>query len=379
MPKTVKSEIGRTSINEQVRMKLWAVSGGRCEICNRLVYSDTHYGVDGNFGELAHIHAVSPNGPRHKYGMTCDEKNDIAKLMLLCEEHHHLIDTNPENYPDDFLVRKKLQHEERIRALTEISDEQSCRIVTYFSNIDNAEVFTSESLLKGAAHLAGYYPKQDPIIKLHKDTNNRYIPARSAFENKALELEYQFNNWFDSIVKEKDTVALFALAPQPLLFKLGTLLNDQYNVKVFQRHRTGHMWAWIDRCEPIDYQFNLTRVSGSGIVALVIDLSAPITDERIVSSIGDATIYHITIPEPCRGFVKTEAVQDAFVSVYRTAMEKVKNDNPGCLRLNVFMAMPNSLVIRAGMDYMPKADLPITLFDLANLSDGFFEALNVGG
>ena len=30
-------------------MKLWAVSGGRCELCNRLLYSDQHFGIDGNF------------------------------------------------------------------------------------------------------------------------------------------------------------------------------------------------------------------------------------------------------------------------------------------------------------------------------------------
>ena len=66
----VNSEIGRTSIDEKVRMRLWAVSGGRCELCNRLLYQDLVFGCDGNFGEMAHIHAVSEGGPRHKYGMT---------------------------------------------------------------------------------------------------------------------------------------------------------------------------------------------------------------------------------------------------------------------------------------------------------------------
>ena len=127
----MNSCIGRTTIDEKVRMKLWAISGGRCEMCNRLLYSDLHYGNDGNFGELAHIHAVSEGGPRHKFGMTPEEKNNIENLMLLCEEHHHMIDNNPNDYSDGTLTRTKQAHEERIRRVTEISEEQSCRIACY--------------------------------------------------------------------------------------------------------------------------------------------------------------------------------------------------------------------------------------------------------
>ena len=135
----VNSEIGRTSIDEKVRMRLWAVSGGRCELCNRLLYQDLVFGCDGNFGEMAHIHAVSEGGPRHKYGMTPEEKNSINNLMLLCEEHHHMIDTTPEDFGEGLLLKKKQMHESRIREVTNIPSEQSCRLVSYFSNIDNQQ------------------------------------------------------------------------------------------------------------------------------------------------------------------------------------------------------------------------------------------------
>lgn len=362
-------------------MKLWAVSGGRCELCNRLLYSDQHFGIDGNFGQLAHIHAVSVGGPRHKYGMTADEKNDISNLMLLCADHHHLIDSKPSDYSDGLLLRKKAQHEERIRLVTEIGNEQSCKIVTYFSNIDNAEVYASESLLRAATISAGLYASQDPVIQLHRDTRTRYIPSKDEFVSKAAELELQFRQWFDGIIKKQDAVALFALAPQPLLFKLGTLFNDQYNLRVFQCHREGHKWAWKTSSEAIRYSFNKTKCSAnSSNVALVIDLSASITDNRITSAIGnDVAIYHISTPEPNRSFVKTEDIQNAFVPVFRCAMETIKNENPACTRINVFMSMPQSLAIRAGMDYMPKADLPLILFEQDSANNGFFETITIGG
>ncbi len=380
MPNRINSNIGRTSIDEKVRMKLWAVSGGRCELCNRLLYSDIHYGYDGNFGEMAHIHAVSEGGPRHKVGMTREEKNRIENLMLLCEEHHHMIDSNPENYSDGTLMQRKRQHEERIRRVTEIPEEQSCRIVSYFSNIDQSEVFSSDALLHFAVVSAGLYPKQEPTIQLHRGIPMRYTPSKDSFDEKSRELERQFKDWFDSL-KVEDAVALFALAPQPLLFKLGTLISDQHNVYVFQNHRDGHKWAWKKNADDVEYLLKKTRsIPDPTNVALAMDLSAEIIDSRIIRTVGErANIYHLTIAMPNRTFVETQKIQDDFVVKFREAMELIKNENQKNERIDVFMAMPASLVIRAGMDYMPKSDIPLVLYEQASADGGFFETLTIGG
>lgn len=115
-------------------------------------------------------------------------------------------------------------------------------------------------------------------------------------------------------------------------------------------------------------------------MALVLDLSASVADDRIISALGESvSIFHITLPAPCRTFVTSKKVQDDFVSVFRVAMEHIKNLRPSPVILHIFPAMPSSLVIRAGMDYMPKADLPVVLYEQADQADGFFEALIIGG
>lgn len=375
----VKSEIGRTSIKEPVRMRLWAVSGGRCEMCNRILFQDLVYGHDGNFGEMAHIHAVSDGGPRHKYGMTEDEKNNIDNLMLLCAEHHHMIDTYPEDFGEGLLLKKKKAHEDRIRQVTGIPSEQSCRTVTYFSNIDNQAEFSSDRMLREAVLLSGRVPMQEPTIDLSEDSVTKYVPTKAIFEQKAQDLETQFRIWFNEVIKSKDSVGIFALAPQPLLFKLGTLINDQYNTVAFQCHRSGHKWAWPNHNEEIHFDFICTKEGASEKVALVIDLSATVLDDRITSVLGEnATIFHITMDNPCRTFVTSEAVQDDFVQVYRNAMEYIKNLRPAPAEIHLFQVVPNSLAVRAGMDYMPKADLPVVLYEQANQADGFFEAVTIG-
>lgn len=70
MGKDESSEIKRTQIHEAVKLRLWGMSAGRCEICNKLLYLDSRYGDDANFAENAHIHAVGKTGPRHVDDMT---------------------------------------------------------------------------------------------------------------------------------------------------------------------------------------------------------------------------------------------------------------------------------------------------------------------
>lgn len=376
----VNSEIGRTSIDEKVRMKLWAVSAGRCEMCNKLLYEDSTFGIQGNFGENAHIHAVSVNGPRHKYGMSSEDKNDISNLMLLCAEHHHMIDTHPEEFVDGLLMKYKINHESRIRNVTDIRDDQSCRMVAYFSDIDRQEEFYKEQLFKDAVIADNKLPMQQPVIPLHAQTNTRYEATKRSFELKSQELERNFKQWFDSIVKAEESIAVFSLAPQPLLIKLGTLINDQYNAVVFQCHREGHKWTWKDSEEHAEFFIKKTHEGDLKEVALVVDLSAQVVDDRIISKLGkDIPIYHLTIANPNRNFVTNKNIQNDFIHVFRSSMEYIKNIRPQPTRVHLFPVMPNSLAIKLGMDFMPKTDLPLLIYEQANVNDGFFETITIGG
>ena len=152
-------------------------------------------------------------------------------------------------------------------------------------------------------------------------------------------------------------------------------------VQVFQCHRTGHKWAWKQDADSVDYILSITRtVSEPANVALVMDLSAEIVDTRILSAVGEQTkIYHLTIATPNGNFVQTPEIQNQFVVKFREAMEAIKNENPQIDCIRVFMAMPASLAVRAGMDFMPKADVPLVLYEQATADDGFFEALTIGG
>lgn len=83
-----------TSITTKKQNLIWAVSGGRCEYegCNRILHIDILTKKKYNSAYIAHIVADKPDGPRGdtvRSKLLCD---DISNLMLLCNEHHNLIE-----------------------------------------------------------------------------------------------------------------------------------------------------------------------------------------------------------------------------------------------------------------------------------------------
>ncbi|MEM6783837.1 MAG: HNH endonuclease, partial [Bacteroidota bacterium] len=62
--------------------------------------------------EMCHIRAASPGGPRYDEHQPEDERNGEENLLLLCPTHHSLVDQIPDEYPVDWLVSIKRQHEQ---------------------------------------------------------------------------------------------------------------------------------------------------------------------------------------------------------------------------------------------------------------------------
>lgn len=101
--------------------KICALAGGFCmfETCRRwLLTADS---VEGTviLGEIAHIVAESEEGPRGKSVLTKEERNRESNLMLVCNNHHQLIDSKPASYTVERLHAMKEAHVARVKGLGE--------------------------------------------------------------------------------------------------------------------------------------------------------------------------------------------------------------------------------------------------------------------
>ena len=69
-------------------------------------------------GEIAHIKADSPGGPRYDPDQSENERQGLDNLMVLCPQHHKIIDLDPTTYSVDILMRMKAAHESKQHQMT---------------------------------------------------------------------------------------------------------------------------------------------------------------------------------------------------------------------------------------------------------------------
>jgi hypothetical protein len=88
--------------------------------------------------KICHIEAASKEGPRWNSGMTDDDRRHYKNLILLCDEHHVIID-NKENevrYKRELLWEWKMLHVEKMSAL--LNKETALQKAIFaISNLDN--------------------------------------------------------------------------------------------------------------------------------------------------------------------------------------------------------------------------------------------------
>jgi hypothetical protein len=109
------------NIPDKEMKALIALSGGVCAFpgCNKWLLEQGNADDDAAFlGEMAHIIADSRQGPRGVSPMSDEDRDKHTNLILLCGDHHTIIDAQPRTYSVSVLRRIKEDHEGRIRRAT---------------------------------------------------------------------------------------------------------------------------------------------------------------------------------------------------------------------------------------------------------------------
>jgi len=92
-------------LSEKTIKKLFALSGNVCAYpgCSAQIIAPGGEVV----GEICHIAARSPGGPRYNAAQTPHERDGYENLILLCGEHHKVVDASPEQWTSPNLTAIK--------------------------------------------------------------------------------------------------------------------------------------------------------------------------------------------------------------------------------------------------------------------------------
>jgi len=359
---------------------LWGRAAGRCEFsgCNRPLSYHSKTKEDVNLAEAAHIIGFSEYGPRGEEELSEELGCDISNLMLLCRECHKTIDANNRDYPVDLLRKMKETHEQRIEIVTGIDAEKQSHILLYGANVGHHS--SPLSYRKAAwAMIPDWYPAEKTAISLglvnssflDRDNDFWRIESKQLRSMVAMQVRPRLANG------EIRHISIFAFAPQPLLMLLGFLLSDIPAAEVYQLHREPQDWRWQEYPNNFEY---VVQEPGEikGDPALVLSLSATIADDRITAVLGDdVDVWRMAVPEPSNDFLKSRQQLRQFRTTMRTLLDKIKTLHGEEAVLHVFPAVPVAIAVEFGRIIMPKADLPIKIYDQNRERGGFTYALEL--
>lgn len=361
---------------------LWGKAAGRCEFsgCNKPLWKSSVTQEQVNIAQKAHIYAFSSDGPRGNRGIPREKLNDLDNLMLVCHECHEKMDKEKDGgrYTVAVLQAMKARHERRVEIVTGIGEDKGSSVLLYGANIG---AHSSPLRFADAARalFPERYPADDRAIELGL-VNSAGQDRDVAFwlvESKNLVTLFEKRVRERLATGEVEYLSIFALAPQPLLVLLGTLLTDIPRADVFQLHREPVGWGWPAAASPATFEVQEPEPSG-GPAALVLSLSATITDDRITTVIGrDARIWTVTIPSPHNDFMKSRGQLADFRTLMRPLLDRIKVRHGQNTPLHIFPAAPVSVAVELGRVRMPKADMPWRIYDQVNALGGFVPAFSI--
>jgi hypothetical protein len=336
-----------------------------------------------NGAYVAHIIADRPNGPRGDPNLSDQLSGDISNLMLLCDLHHRLVDREGlAEHPTDRLRAMKMGHEARIEIATSIAPEKQSHVLLYGANV--GEQASPVEFFKAARGMSpAWFPAEARGIQLgiRNSAAADHDAAFWADESRHLQRQFETQVRGRLHLGELRHLSVFAVAPQPLLVLLGSMLSDIPAAQVYQlRREPSPGWAWQDDESTDDEPFMVARPSKDGnSVALALSISARVTNERIHAVLGeDVAIWQVTIARPHNDFLRSRAQLRAFRQTVRPLLDEIKERSPRGEPIHVFPAAPVSACVELGRVHQPKAHPTLRLYDANNRLGGFVHALDVG-
>jgi hypothetical protein len=203
--------MSRKDISAPEKHILYMKSGGFCafpECGKKLVEKPTAKDKAAILGEVAHIVADSRQGPRGKEPLSTANRGKHPNLILLCRNHHKIIDSQLNTYSVAVLRQMKYDHETKVEdLLTKVPSPSSIQLisekiqstilqVTHLPQAVYAAPCAFNQLEKNEVKKRINYPFRD-------NDNAPYILAPFVLKDKklyAFENLEQPNNLFSSVI-----------------------------------------------------------------------------------------------------------------------------------------------------------------------------------
>jgi len=295
--------------------------------------------------------------------------------MLLCDVHHRVIDRDKKlEHTVQLLSEMKREHEDRIEVVTAIIQDRGTYPLRYSAKIATNEALISASDLHLAIVEEGRFPVRGGNIDLDLIGLDYSEDEPDYWAVHLRNLRTSFREKVSGRTERGEIkhLTVAALAPIPLLVELGRLLSDIRAVDVRQLLRNPKGLKWDSSSSPLDFEVVKATPSKANSVALKIEISADIADERITRVFSEA-IPIWSIHSSVRGNDVLRRSDDlaTFARVFRTTLDQIRHVHGPDVDVHLFPAVPASSAVEMGRGWQPKAHPTLRVYDENRRLGGF--------
>lgn len=212
-----KEEYKQMGISLKAQKMLWGRAANRCafpDCSQELVIESIETNAASFIGEVCHIIAKEPSGPRRTPSLQSEELDEYSNLILLCRNHHKMVDDQPDIYTIQCLRDMKKTHEEWVRkSLNQFDAAKQYDEEIYAAyteewvkrcDLDNWKAWSSHVLGGGQPQMS--YSRDKELEELRewlfsRIWPGRYIELEAAYKN-FLHVLIDFQNIFRRHAKE---------------------------------------------------------------------------------------------------------------------------------------------------------------------------------
>lgn len=378
------------AITESTAFQVWHAAAARCmyQGCGEDLGITALTTKAAKKAYLAHIVASDPGGPRGDMATSHNLSDDPENIMLMCDEHHRLIDRIDEDgHPVTLLRDMRREHVGIVRKMLDGLSFPRTQAITLLADLANIPTAISEKDIRESMLARKLLPLPDVFPAIRRtQRDDRLLP--NFWENLLHEHEPAIRDLvrFGSDVTP-DVLAIFPLHLIPILALAGRIIGEARPVEVFQydRHRQSWQWDLTATPQPTDtFEVNGPSDIQADEVLLSIELTATIDEralpEPIASQVRDGDIPWIRIiaTQPDPRCISHPDDLDQFTAVARKAI-KIIQDGIRPSRVHLLGVSPASTLFRFGQLLQAGYHPAYSVYDRPDCNNPFRPGLSIEG
>ncbi|WP_312183811.1 SAVED domain-containing protein [Massilia timonae] len=375
--------------------RVWHDAAGRCMFrgCGMDLGRTSLTTASAAVGYLAHIVAADPDGPR---GCNTDSyrlSDDPENVMLMCDEHHRLIDrVDPDGFSVPLLREMRREHVDMVRRSLDCLTYPRSKAMAILANVAGVWSQASERDIRQAMlerSLASLPSVRYPLRRTQRDDRTQPDFWRHLLHEHALELDAFMRELIAHREQEDyaEVLSVFPLHSMPLLLLTGRMVGEARKVEVFQYHRHRGTWCWDSAARPKPagefYLEGESRV-GSTEALLSIELTASLDEQALPSHLQEA-VRQSTVPwirlratAPNNACIGHPDDLEQFTAIARQAIAVIQ-DSMRAAKVHLIPIAPASTLFRFGQLLQPGHHCKYIIHDRPNHAASFMPALIIEG